>query len=445
MDLDKKLTHVAVVGAAGKMGSGITLLLAQEMARLSLLPENRERLFRLDAVDLDPVALRGLQDYVRAQAVKTAEKTAVGLRDLYADRPDLVENEQIIRDYVDRVCSIVWPTTEMAACRGAELVFEAIVEKVEIKAKVFSQLKDLCPDAFFFTNTSSVPIGLIDEQAELGGRVIGFHFYNPPPVQKLVEIIRAGSTLDEVAEVAEAVGKRLRKTLIPSHDVAGFIGNGHFIRDGLHGLAEARRLAGEHGWVEAVTMVNRVSQDWLLRPMGIFQLIDYVGIDVFRFIEEVMDRHLDEDLLDPTIERMISLGVLGGQYPNGAQKPGFFEYEKGKITAVYDPEKKQYRPLEPEGWTAKVDAALGPLPEGFRPWKALLRAPDRKAALEAHFAAIASQDTLGAKLARAYVQRSREIGQALVDDGVAFDAEGVNGVLTSGFFHLYGPINDYCK
>ncbi len=445
MDLNESLSLVSVIGAAGKMGSGITVLVAQEMARLSMLEENRDKTFRLIAMDLDPVALRGLQDYVHNQAIKAAEKQTVALRGLYADRKDLVENGEIIEDFARRVESMVWPSTDLAAVKGSKLVFEAIVEKIDIKTMVYKQLKELCPDACFFTNTSSVPIGKIDEQAGLDGRIIGFHFYNPPPVQKLVEIIRAKSTTDEVASIADEIGERLRKTLIPSHDVAGFIGNGHFIRDGIHGLVQAAGLAKEHGWAKALYAVNRVSQDWLLRPMGIFQLIDYVGVDVFKFIQDVMDAHLDEDLTDPVIDRMNELGVLGGQHPSGAQKPGFFTYDRGRIAAVYDMEQKQYLALDPQGWCAEVDAWLGDLPGGFRPWKALLMAPDKKAALVAHFAALDAMDTNGAQLAKAYVERSRQIGQALVDDGVAFGAEGVNGVLTSGFYHLYGPINDFCS
>ncbi len=445
MDLNQRLELVSVVGAAGKMGSGITLLLAQEMVRVSMLPENRDKTFRLIAMDLDPKALRGLQEYVRIQALKAAEKQAVGLRALYADRPELVENGEIIEDFTRRVEQMVWPTTDISAVKGSKLVFEAIVEKIDIKTMVYKQLKELCPDAFFFTNTSSVPIGLIDSQAGLDGRIIGFHFYNPPPVQKLVEIIRAESTIEELAEVAAEIGKRLRKKLIPSHDVAGFIGNGHFIRDGLHGLRVAADLSAELGWPKAFYAVNRVSQDWLLRPMGIFQLIDYVGIDVFKFIQDVMDRHLDEALADTVIDRFVSLGVLGGQYASGAQKPGFFTYEKGRVTAVYDLEKKEYLSVDGEGWSAEVDTWLGALPEGFRPWKALLRAPDQNEALTAHFAALAEMSNEGANMAVAYLERSRQIGQALVDGGVAYDAEGVNGVLTSGFYHLYGPINDFCR
>lgn len=444
MDLDQRLGFASVIGAAGKMGSGITLLLAQEMARLSLLPENKGKLFRLVAVDLDPLALRGLQGYIRSQALKAAEKSAVSLRALYADRADLVENAEIIQDFADRVVSMVWPTTDLTAVAGSQLVFEAIVEKVEVKTTVYRQLKALCPEAFFFTNTSSVPIGLIDREAGLEGRLLGVHFYNPPPVQKLVEIIRAASTRDEVVAAATELGRRMRKTLIPANDVAGFIGNGHFIRDGNHGLSEAAALAGRHGWPQAIYMVNRVSQDWLLRPMGIFQLIDYVGIDVFKFIQDIMTRYLGETLTHPVIETMIGKKVLGGQNADGSQKPGFFTYEKGRPVAACDPEKGAYTPLDPS-WTAGADALLGPLPQGFRPWKALLGAPDKAAALESHFTQLAGLQTPGGDMARAYLLRSREIGLKLVKDGVALNPEGVNGVLESGFYHLYGPINDFCK
>ncbi|GAB4373818.1 MAG: hypothetical protein Kow0062_11240 [Acidobacteriota bacterium] len=439
MDLDTRLQNVSVIGAAGKMGSGITLLLAQEMARLSLLPENRGRVFRLNAIDLDPAGLIGLREYLHAQATKTAEKTIVALRTLYADRPDLVENGEIIADYVRRVGDLVWPATDLGAARGSTLVFEAIVEKTGVKASVFRQLRDLCPEAYFLTNTSSIPIGEIDREAGLGGRVIGFHFYNPPPVQKLVEVIRAETTPDELSALAAELGRRLRKTLIPSADVAGFIGNGHFIRDGLHGLNEAQRLSRGRGWARGAWLVNRVSQDWLLRPMGIFQLIDYVGIDVFQMIQIVMDEHLDEHLRHEVIDRALELGVRGGQNPDGSQKPGFFRYEKGRPVAAYDLEARDYVPID-----ASWDEELGPLPEGFRPWKALTRAPDRDEALAAHFGALAGMDTLGAQLARAYLARSREIGRQLVEQKVAASEDDVNRVLMLGFYHLYGPINDYC-
>ena len=446
MGLDDRLTEVTVIGAAGKMGSGIVLLLAQEMARLSLQPENEGKIYRLNAVDIDPAGLQGLLQYVHSQGVKAAEKATVSLRQLYANRKDLVENGEIINEFVRKVDSMVWPTTDLKAAANSRLIFEAIVEKLPVKVAVLKQLNEMCPDdTFYYTNTSSIPIGQLDEEVGLGGRIVGVHFYNPPPVQKLVEIIRAKTTTDEAADCVMEIGKRLRKKLIPSADVAGFIGNGHFLRDGLHGLREAEQLAPDHGWAKALYMINRVSQDWLLRPMGIFQLLDYVGVDVFKFIQQVMNQHLDEDLSNATLDRLVELEVLGGQHPDGSQKPGILGYAKGRVGSVYDVEKKEHVSLDPAGWTKEADEWLGALPDGWRPWKGMFTVADQRTALLSHFDQVATMDTNGAAIARRYVAKSREIAQKLVDDGVAASAADVNGVLTSGFFHLYGPINDYCK
>ena len=445
MDLDERLTDVTVIGAAGKMGSGIVLLLAQEMARLSLKPENEGKIFRVHAVDIDPIGLRGLQEYVHTQGVKAAEKVTVSLREMYADRADLVENADVIDEYVRRVDAMVWPTTDLNAACDSRIVFEAIVEKLPIKVKVLNQLNEICPeDTFYFTNTSSIPIGLLDEQVGLGGRIVGVHFYNPPAVQKLVEVIRSDGTQDAAVDCVMEIGKRLRKKLILSADVAGFIGNGHFLRDGLHALREAEKLAPEHGFVKALYMMNRISQDWLLRPMGIFQLLDYVGVDVFKFIQQVMNEYLDEDLSNTTLDRLVELGILGGQHSDGSQKAGILGYAKG-VSSVIDIEKGQHVALEAEGWTKEADQWLGSLPDGFRPWKGMFAVADRPAALQSHFDQVATMDNNGAKIARRYVQKSREIGEALVNDGVAANAGDVNGVLMSGFYHLYGPINDYCE
>ena len=83
--------------------------------------------------------------------------------------------------------------------------------------------------------------------------------------------------------------------------------------------------------------MNRVSQDWLVRPMGIFQLIDYVGVDVCRFIMKVMTEHIPgETLKDDLLDRMAEAGVAGGQLASGAQKDGILKYEKGRPAGVYD-------------------------------------------------------------------------------------------------------------
>jgi hypothetical protein len=142
---------------------------------------------------------------------------------------------------------------------------------------------------------------------------------------------------------------------------------------------------------------------------------------------------------------MAAAGVLGGQYADGSQKDGVLKYEKGRPTGVYDLEKKGYRLFSDGDWTAKADAALGPLPAGHAPWRALLSDPKKDERLRAYFGALAAARTRGAVLASAYLARAREIGERLVADGVANSADDVNGVMTNGFYHLYGPINEYAR
>lgn len=445
MDYAERLEKVAVLGAAGKMGSGIVLLLAQEMADLSLQPENRSRTFVLHAVDISDQALAGLLKYLREQVRKSAEKRIVALRQAYADRPDLVDNGEVIEAYVTDVLSIVRPATTPAAAAGASVVFEAATEDLELKLKLLKTAGAENPkQPWVFTNTSSIPISELDSKTGLQGRIMGFHFYNPPAVQKLVELISGQETKPELAQFAEALCQKLRKTVVHSRDQAGFIGNGHFMRDMLHGISEAERLAQEMPWAQAVYSVNRVSQDFLVRPMGIFQLVDYVGLDVCQCILKVMDPRLPgQDLKSALLERLLALGVRGGQNHDGSQKDGFLRYEKGRITGVYDPEAERYAPLAE--FQAACDAKLGPLPEPALPWKTAARLPDRAKALAEFFGKLDGMSSLGAELAKRYGSRSREIGLNLVKDGVAASPEDVNKVLLTGFFHAYGPINDYFK
>jgi 3-hydroxyacyl-CoA dehydrogenase len=443
MNYTERLQEVAVLGAAGKMGSGIVLLTALEMADLGLEPANRSRDFVLHAVDVSGPALSGLLKYVRDQARRAAEKKAVWLRSVYADRADLIENEEMIEQYVADVLSVVRPTTRLEAAYGARLIFEAINENPELKVKLLGQVRaQASPEACFLTNTSSIPIHELDEKAGLGGRIIGFHFYNPPAVQKLVEVIRAKSTVPELADFASQYAKKLRKTVVPSNDVAGFIGNGHFTRDALHGIAEVERLAREFGFVDAVYMINKVSQDFLLRPMGIFQLIDYVGLDICQCILQVMrDRSVGTGLESPLFDRMIGLGIRGGQFADGSQKDGFLKYEKGRPAGVYDPETKVYVPLSEIG--PRSDERLGPLPAAAKPWKSVIQLGDRADYLQSYFRDLGAMTTRGADLARRYGRTSKEIGLGLVKDGVAQKEEDVNTVMLTGFYHAYGPINGY--
>ena len=443
MTLDERLENVAVMGAAGKMGSGIVLLVAQEMAKLKL--RNPDKDYHLYALDISEKALDGLIDYIRVQATKAAEKGCVMLRGLYKDREDLVENCDIIDQFTQDVAAVIRPTTELCSLKNSRMIFEAIVEDENVKIKLLKELDGMCSsDTYYFTNTSSIPIHVLDEGVGLGGRIIGFHFYNPPAVQKLAELISSKSTQKDVVDISQEIAKRLRKTIIPSNDVAGFIGNGHFMRDILHAISEVERLSGTFSAVEGIYAINRVSQDFLIRPMGIFQLIDYVGVEVCQLIMKVMTAHISGvTLKSDLIDRMVEKKVFGGQFADGSQKDGFLKYEKNRPVGVYDISKGDYVMFDSDGWTQQVDAKLGALPEGWLAWRKLLMDPKKDEKLAAIFGHLKTMDTLGAQLAKAYFKRSKEIGEGLFKDGAAHNTDDVNGVLTSGFYHLYGPVNDY--
>lgn len=438
----ERLENVTVLGAAGKMGRGILLLTALEMAALSLKPENASRQFVLNAVDLSHQALSDVMKFLKVHVQKAAEKKIVPLRKIYADREDLIENKDMIDQYIFDVLNIVRPATTLEAAYQSTVIFEAILEDPELKVRMLSQINEHNQKSpWILSNTSSIPIHELDQKANLEGRILGFHFYNPPAVQKLVEIIKAETTIAELADFAYAYAKNLRKKIVPSNDVAGFIGNGHFMRDILHGISEAQRLARDIPFVEAVYMINKVSQDFLIRPMGIFQLIDYVGLDICQCIMSVMSSYLKEELHNGLLDQIISQGVSGGQYADGSQKDGFLQYEKGRPTAVYAPDKQEYVPLSQ--FQAISDEKLGPIPESALPWKAIISRPDKAEILSTYFKELNDMHTPGADLAKRYGKRSKEIGLKLVADNVAHSQEDVNTVLLTGFYHAYGPINDY--
>ena len=445
MTYDERLRNVSVLGAGGKMGSGILLLTAVEMADLSLLPENRGKSFILNAIDLYPEGWAGLMKYLRDQVRKIAEKKTVSLRKLYADRDDLVENYDIIDEYVFDVLNIVHPVTTIEPAFNSTIIFEAVSENRSLKVKLFSDIdKKNKHNPWYFTNTSSVPISIIESEAKLKGRIIGFHFYNPPAVQRLVELIKTFATKDEVLDFAHQYAKKLNKIIVPSNDVAGFIGNGHFMRDALHGMNEAETLAKQKDMplYKAIYMINKITQEYLVRPMGIFQLIDYVGIDVVQFILSVMNPFVkDEKLESELLDKMLYQGVKGGQMASGAQKDGFLKYKGGRIVGVWDTHKQQY--VDIEDFSDECNELLGNLPETAVAWKSVLKKKNKEDLLKAFFNDLKESSDIGAVLAMKYGKRSKEIGEKLVSDKVADEVDHVNTVMLTGFFHAYGPINNY--
>ena len=443
MQYTNRIQKVSVLGAAGKMGSGILLLTAIEMADQMLKPENKGKTFILNAIDTSDEGLAGLLKYLRSQVLKAAEKKVVALRRVYADKAGLIENSEIIDAYILDVMSIIRTTTRIESAYDSTLVFEAVSENQTLKEKLFRQINENSnTKPWFFTNTSSVPIGGLNKNANLEGRILGFHFYNPPAVQKLVELITIAENPPEMVEFAQKYASNLRKTVVPANDIAGFIGNGHFMRDALFGIQEAERLSADMPLFEAIYCIDRVTRDFLSRPMGIFQLIDYVGLDVVQFILRVMQPHMSgEKLHSSLLDELVLSGVKGGQFSGGNQKDGFLKYEKGKPVAVIDKPSGAY--IDITTFKETADNWLGDIPAEILPWKSLVKVVDKDIFLIPAFKALQVSPANGAGLAVAYALNSRENALKLVSDGVAQSEKDVNTVLLTGFFHAYGPINNY--
>lgn len=442
MELDQALTRVSVLGASGKMGRGISLLLLQEMARLQAEKEGRVGTgsYRLHLIDMNESSFSSLRHYLHKQMFKYAEKNINLLRKYFSSNVALVSNEEIILAFVSGAMDLVIFSSEVEAAKDSWLIFEAILEDVKVKGEVFRKIVAKGnQNGLFLSNTSSIPIHILNEQAELNHRLIGFHFYNPPVIQKLLEIIVPNGVNPEFIHLTEQLAKRLQKTIVFSQDVAGFIGNGHMIREIAFASKQVEKLSQEYPLEQAIYMVNRVTQEWLMRPMGIFQLMDYVGLDVCQHISRMMETYLhDPSLRSSLIDKVLKKGILGGQNTDGTQKNGFFSYNKHLLTGIYNLGKETYIPFTEASWIVTADRALGGLPKGHLPWKLMQKEQRREEIFTRYFENLHQENTLGAQLAKEFLLNSKNISEELLENKIASSSHDIDTVLKNGFYHLYG-------
>jgi len=396
MSLDKRLKRTAVIGAAGKMGRGISLLLLQEIARCEA--ENLGAVgsgeYRLLLVDTNEKALFELRKYLRQHLLRYAEKSINLLRSYYAKNSQLVSNEEIIRAFVEGAQDCVFIETDPEKAKSYSLIFEAILEDVSEKTKLFRALQGN-QNAYFFSNTSAIPIAVLNKEGKLHNRIVGFHFYNPPPTQPLLEFVAPENTEKPLCEMALELAKRLNKTVVHANDVAGFIGNGHFMRELLFACKMAQELSKEYPLDTAAFIVNALYKSYLLRPMGIFDLREFVGIDVCAHIMEIMRKYLpDPEFKNPPLRQM-------SHFTQG--KADEFLVEMDKIPS----------------------------------WKDLKENPNREKIIQEHLDLLAQCTSRAGKLASQCLEESRCISQYLVQSGVANSLEDVHTVLKKGFQHLY--------
>jgi 3-hydroxybutyryl-CoA dehydrogenase len=214
-------------------------------------------------------------------------------------------------------------TTDLAAFADRDLIIEAVVEEIGAKKEVFAELERHCPPATIFaSNTSSLTIVEMAAATKRPDRFAGLHFFNPPVVMPLVEIVKAITTSDETVEALRAFVTRLGKTAIVCKDTPGFVVNRLLVPY----LLNAIRVL-EQG-VASAEEIDTAVKLGLRHPMGPFELIDYTGLDINLHVANVFFDEFREPQYAPPalLKRMVLAGRLGSKSGRG-----FYEYdEKGQ-------------------------------------------------------------------------------------------------------------------
>jgi 3-hydroxybutyryl-CoA dehydrogenase len=208
---------------------------------------------------------------------------------------------------------------EITAAQKADLIVEAVVEKMEVKQAIFAELDSLAPShTVLATNTSSLPITEIAAVTTRPEKVIGMHFMNPVPVMKLVEIIRGLATTDEVYQAVYETTEKLNKTPVEVHDFPGFVSNRilmPMINEAVFTLYEG--VANEED-------IDQVMKLGMNHPMGPLTLADFIGLDTCLFIMETLHKGFGDDKYRPCplLRKYVKAGWLGRKTGKG-----FFTYE----------------------------------------------------------------------------------------------------------------------
>jgi 3-hydroxybutyryl-CoA dehydrogenase len=231
------------------------------------------------------------------------------------------ERRKITADEERQILERLQGTTELKGFEATHLIIEAVPEKLELKRDVFKQLDALCPpETLLATNTSSFSVTAIAASTQRPERVLGLHFFNPPPLMALVEVIEGDRTGTETIERATDLMRRMGKTPARAKDTPGFIVN----RIARPFYNEALRILGDGGaTVEAVDRIMREAGNF---RMGPFELMDLIGHDVNFAATESLYRSFFEDPRfrpSPIQQRMVMGGNLGRKTGRG-----FYVYDK---------------------------------------------------------------------------------------------------------------------
>ncbi len=278
----RTLNEVGVVGL-GTMGAGIAEVLARAGVSVT-------------AVEVTDEALARGRAHVESSTDRAVSRGKLDP----ADR--------------DAILGRVRFSTSMEDLAEAELVIEAVPERMELKTEVFATLDKICPpDTILATNTSSLSVTQLSVATGRPGKVIGMHFFNPAPVMKLVEVVRTVVTEPSVVEDVEALAARLGKVDVTIGDKAGFIANALLFGYLNHAVSMYENRYASREDIDAAMRLG------CGLPMGPLALMDLIGIDTAYEILETMYRQSRDRLHAPTpiIKQMMTAGLLGRKSGRG--------------------------------------------------------------------------------------------------------------------------------
>ncbi|WP_405100130.1 3-hydroxyacyl-CoA dehydrogenase family protein [Micromonospora sp. NBC_01412] len=275
--------RLAVVGA-GLMGSGIAQVAAQAGWQVTLR-------------DLDDAA------------------TGRGLAGIRKSLDKFAEKGKIEASEVEATLGRITPTTDLEAAADADIVVEAVFERLEIKHEVFRALDKICKaDAVLATNTSAIPVTQIAAVTERPEAVVGTHFFSPVPMMKLCELVRGYKTSDETLATVKAFAEEIGKTVVVvNRDIAGFVTTRLIAAL----VVEAVKLV-ESGVVSAEDL-DTACKLGFGHAMGPLATTDLTGVDVLLHASKnIYTDTADEKFFPPELlQRMVTAGDLGRKTGKG--------------------------------------------------------------------------------------------------------------------------------
>jgi 3-hydroxybutyryl-CoA dehydrogenase len=282
-----EIAKIGIIGA-GTMGAGIAQVAARSGYRVALV----------DTAD---------------------EFVARGVQRIESGYQRLVDKDRLSATDRDAAMQRLESGTELDALADADLVIEAVVESLEVKAAVFGDVADRTgPSTILASNTSSISITALAGTVPHPERFAGMHFFNPVPVMQLVEIVRGLQTSDATVGTIQAVAAKMGKTAVTVNDIPGFVANRilmPMINEAVFALADGVASA------EEIDTVMRLGAS---HPMGPLALADLIGLDVCLHIMEVLHTDFGDDKYRPAplLRKMVAAGRLGRK-----SGQGFHTYE----------------------------------------------------------------------------------------------------------------------